>query len=221
MTRRGPRCSSGKRWTREEDDELRRLAPYLTYNQLGRILPGRSNKAVRARLIVLGLYAATARNVGGYMLQDVAAILGMPLGTVTDWVRFGKLPCSRAASFKTQHARGGGVKIVFDVDLDTFITEYPFLFSLATFPEGPHKATLIMARPQDWLTLRQAARLLGLSRHPLTEAVEAGTLTCRRWGPQLFFHRRDIERFRHDRARRMMQNPGYARRWGRRKELAS
>lgn len=214
MTRGGRTylASSGKRWTREEDDILRQAAPTLRYRQMAGILPGRTLKAVRARLIKLGLYQATARNRGTYTVPEVSRILGVCEGTVRDWVRYGKLRCERVPSLKVQVGRGGRI-VITDADLDAFITEYPFLFSLASFPEGPHKGTLIMARPQDWLTRGQAARSLGICVHHLDWLARQGKIPFRQFGRPRFFHRRDIEHYRDHRAHRLAVSPGYRNVW--------
>lgn len=201
--------SSARRWTPAEDEQLREYATTLTSRNMHQLFPGRSWGALIARLGLLGLPTNKSRFPEHYTINETAAVLGVSPKMIRCWIRRGELEAERAPSF---HGRRDGM-LVSAAAVDEFVSRHPFLFTLSAFPSGPHRATLVAARPEDWMTTKEAAKVLGITACGVYQQVRNGKLLPVRFGTQSFFHRNEVERCRVERARMRMRYPHLGRGW--------
>ena len=86
---------SYKRWTPQDDQQLRELAGQFTSAELACYL-GRSPRAVGQRLTKLGLSPHDAD--GRSTASELARRLGIPEGRVNQWCRLGLIPADKVGT---------------------------------------------------------------------------------------------------------------------------
>jgi|SRR5579872_3813683 len=199
-------------WSRDEDLTLVENVHQLNHENYTKFLPGRTIKAIRARIRTLGLQGAAATFNGySYTTTELAAILGVPRRTLWRWVLSGMFKDVDRCPVLDNAAQRDNPEARYRIptaSVDEFLTEYPMLFSVKTFPPMQkggvnHRQTLIEAMPDSWVTVPQAARILGWANRTVTAWAAEGKLPGRRVLGVWYFKRYAVEdlrvrRFRHD-----------------------
>jgi hypothetical protein len=209
-----------KAWTSEDDLLLIENVHRLSCNNHRKLFPGRTLGAVRIRVYHLGLAGQGPTHNGlSYTSRQVADAVGVGLGVVYRWIRLGMLHgveereplCAKPGELKPNRPMKYQIP---HPSVDDFITEYPMLFSLPSFPPTPlwgpcnHRQTLIEARPDRWVTCHEAARLLRCDESTIRKQARKHRLVGRKVLGSWYFRKFDLEsarveglwRTRHDKA---------------------
>src|SRR5579872_326223 len=145
-------------WSRDEDLTLGENVHHLNHENYTKFLPGRTIKAIRARIRTLGLQGAAATFNGySYTTTELAAILGVPRRTLWRWVLSGMFKDVDRCPVLDNAAQRDNPEARYRIptaSVDEFLTEYPMLFSVKTFPPMQkggvnHRQTLIEAMPDS------------------------------------------------------------------------
>jgi hypothetical protein len=174
--RRGrlPRINtSAEPWSPAEELRLRELAGTMQRDELARTLSREfgvprtvSAICIRAKLLDISLAW------DGYSQSAIAELFGVSCATVGIWGKTGLLPYrvwegggrSRFGEWHVERA-----------DLLAFIDRYPWAYALEPMRRSPLRSRAEVAhRAQRWLTCKEAARAVGMTRETLARYVREG-----------------------------------------------
>ena len=171
----------GRRWTAGENATLRRLVGQVNAASIGARL-GRSAGAVHGRCRRLGLRwyeSSPGEGRPGYLVTDLAGMLGISRDVVLGWIGRGLLDA------QPSQLRVGGGRTVWRIGpeaVEDFLQEHRDRYDPTRIKDQlwmRYVAGLPRARPRDWVTTSVAAKLLHHKPRGIRKLIERGDLPAR------------------------------------------